>query len=114
MFKKENRLSTNFEFNITRKYGSKYQGDSFYFYALKPTNYEGPSKIGFVVSNKIDDSAPKRNRLKRLFREAFKPHFQSFPQNYWVVVHPKSTSLEKSYEEICADVNQVLSKVSFS
>lgn len=114
MFKKENRLSTNFEFNITRKYGKKIIGQYFVGFVLLPKNYDGPTKVGIVVSNKVHKKAVKRNRLKRLYREAVKSNLNKFPNNYWIVIQPRSLSLDKKYEEISTDFNKALSKVSFS
>lgn len=114
MFTKSNRLSTNFEFNIARKYGKRYEGSFCNLYILDAKNYDGPVKIGIVTSKKLHKVAPKRNRIKRLYREAVKKKLNLLPKGYWIVVHPKSISLEKSYEEISTDIDQVLSKVSFS
>ncbi len=36
----------------------------------KPENFSGATKIGFVVSKKLHKRATKRNRIKRLMREA--------------------------------------------
>ena len=114
MFKKENRLSTNFEFNITRKYGKKIRGDYFFMYYLKAKNYEGPVKVGIVVSNKVDKVAANRNRIKRLYRESLKEHIPNLPNNLWMVIHPKAESLKTDYEKISTDVNQVLSQISLA
>ena len=114
MFKKEQRLSTNFEFNITRKHGRKLVGKYCYVYYLKPRNYQGITKMGIVVSNKVHKSAVKRNGLKRIFRECIKEKFATIPDSFWIVIHPNSKSLKTSHEEICTDINSLLSKVSVS
>lgn len=115
MLKKENRLSSNFEFNVARKYGKYVEGDLFHIYFLKPKNYEGSTKIGIVVSNKFSKKAVERNRAKRLYREVIKNNFQKLPkENLWIVIHPKFNSLGKTYEEINFDFNKVLQKTSFS
>ena len=114
MLKKENRLSTNFEFNITRKYGTKVNSRFCSIFYLKPRNYTGPVKVGFVVSNKTEKIAVKRNRIKRVFREAVRANLEKLPSDLWLVVHPKKESMEKTYEEVRPDVDQVLSKISIS
>jgi len=114
MFKKENRLSTNFEFNITRKHGKKLAGELFYLYYLKPNNYQGSTKIGIVVSNKLHKVAAKRNRIKRLFRESLKPHLEKLPKNLWIVVHPTSKSLNAAYEKISTEIDKTVSKISIT
>ena len=114
MLKKENRLSTDFEFNVTRKHGTKINGDLCSVFYLEPKNYQGPVRIGIVVPKKISKIAVKRNRLKRVFSECVRKEIKHLPQNTWIVIHPKPASLEEKYEKISTDVNKVLSKVSFS
>jgi ribonuclease P protein component len=115
MLKKENRLSSNFEYNVTRKYGKYYKGKYFHVYFLIPKNYEGPTKVGIVVSNKFSKKAVERNRVKRVFREVVRSNFDKINKGYlWVVIHPKLSCVDKSYEEISTDFNKVLQEASFS
>lgn len=113
MLKKQNRLTTKFEYNITRKYGKKINTEIFTLYYLQPRNYDGSTKVGFVTTTKLEKSAAKRNKIKRLFREAAKNCFDKLPpKNLWVVIHPTRLSLQKSYEEISTSINKVLSEIS--
>lgn len=112
--KKANRLSTTYEFNKVRRLGQKIRASLFDIFYLKNPRYDGPARLGVVVSNKFSPTAPKRNRVKRLFREVLRLEVGRIPNGYWVVVHPLRTSMEKSYEDIRAEVNKVLSKISFS
>jgi len=114
VLKKENRLSTDFEFNVTRKHGSKISGYYCSVFYLEPNNYNGPIRVGVVVPKKISKIAVKRNRLKRVFLEVIRQKLGDLPENTWLVVHPKPNSLGESYEKISTDVNKVLSKVSLS
>ena len=114
MLKKENRLSTDFEFNVTRKHGTKINGDLCSLFYLEPKKYKGPVRIGIVVPKKISKIAVKRNRLKRVFSECVRQEIKSLPQNTWIVIHPKPKSLEEKYEKISTDVSKILSKVSLS
>lgn len=114
MLPKQNRLTSNFEYNITKKYGKYAQGRFFHVYALKPRNYEGPARVGIVVSNKSNKRATARNRIKRVFREALQTNFGKIPSGYWVVIYPKVTSLEKGYEEISADITKNLQETLFA
>jgi ribonuclease P protein component len=114
MLKKENRLSSNFEFNITRKHGEKVSHQLFDLFYLVPDNYEGPVKIGIVTSNKLAKTAVKRNRIKRVFREAVRSQINNLPDNLWIVIHPKVKSLDKNYEEISSGFDQILQKISLS
>ena len=114
MLKKENRLSTTYEFNKVRRLGRKVRGPYFDIFYLKINNYAGPSRVGVVVTNKFSPVAPKRNRVKRIFREMVRLELENIPNGYWVVIHPKQIVLEKDYEELRAEFNKVLSKISFS
>ena len=114
MLPRENRLKTKFEYTVAKKYGGYYSGHFFHLYIVKPTNYTGPTKVGIVISNNFHKSAVKRNRVKRLYREAIQKNLALFPQNLWVAIYPKFSSIEKTYEEICTDFDQTLQKVSFT
>lgn len=115
MIKKELGLKTNFEFNITRKYGDYHPGQYFHLYILKPTNYKGISRVGIVISTKFDKRATMRNSVKRLFKQAIKEYLtQVKDKNLWIVIHPKVASKFKTYEEISTDLNKVLQKISIS
>lgn len=112
MLKKEQGLKTSFEFNITRKYGEYYNSKFFHLYILKPTNYTGISKFGVVVSTKFDKSAVIRNKIKRQYKQAIKPFLETNKsKSLWIVLHPKFSAKNKSYEEISTDFNKVLQKI---
>lgn len=114
MLNKINRLTSNFQFNITRKYGQKYEGAYVYVYVLKPQKYNGDTKVGIVVPNKFHKKAVRRNRVKRLFRESLKDKIKDMGNSRWVVLHPKFNCLGITYEEINSDLTKVLQKVSFA
>lgn len=114
MLKKQNRLTSKFEYNITRKYGKKVNADTFYINLLRARNYDGPVKIGIVISTKVDKRATKRNRVKRIFREAIRKNLDKLPNGFWLIISPKSSTITKTYEEISSDVNKVLQNLSFS
>ena len=115
MFKRTHRLSSNFEFNVTRKHGKYYEGEFSHIYFLKPKNYKGPTKVGIVVSTKIHKKDTKRNRVKRVFREVVRNSFEKIDKgNLWIVIHPKVASLDKKYEEINTDFNKVIQEVPLS
>jgi len=111
MLKKQNRLSADFEFNITKKYGTHYEGKYFHCYVLKPKNYSGTPKFGIVISNKFHKSAAKRNRAKRLFREVIRKNLKKFNDDLWFSVYPKKNVLQATYEKISTDFNKTLQKI---
>ena len=114
MLKKPNRLISNFEFNVVKKYGKKYRYDSFFATIVKPTNYTGPVKIGFVIANHLEKSAAKRNKIKRVFREVVRNHIQELPVDNWISLVANSNTINKSYEEVNADFAKFLQEISIS
>jgi len=114
MLQKSNRLTSNFEFNVARKYGTRYSSNLCHIYVLKAKDYQGPARIGIVISTKFHKNAVVRNRVKRLYREVVREHLKKLSPGLWVVIHPKFICLEKNYEEISTDFNQLLQKVSFA
>ena len=88
MLKKENRLSTKFEFNVTRKHGHKLSGQLNQLFYLIPRSNNKIAKTGIVVSKKIHKSAVKRNRVKRVFTACLKEKLDTIPKGLWVVIHP--------------------------
>lgn len=110
MLKKQNRLATNFEFNVVKKHGEKISTRFFNLYYLKAKNYEGESRFGVVVPNSFSKKAPERNRAKRLLREMVRLNFSKIKDGYWVVIFPKEEIKEKKYEEIGTEFNKVLSE----
>ena len=112
MLKKENRLTTTFEFNVTRKYGQRFYGFYFSGNVVKPTKYSGPTKVGIVVSNKIHKSAAKRNRIKRLFRQTVMENLDRMGISLWWSIYPKIVCLGADYEKISSDFNKALQKIS--
>lgn len=115
MLPKKSRLKDKYEFNKVRylanKQSTKYSGKLFHIFWLDVDDFDGASKIGIVISNKFHKSAVKRNKTKRYFREAFRKYSDKMKHGYWVVVHPKFISIDKTYEEIDTDVAKVLQKI---
>jgi ribonuclease P protein component len=114
MLKKENRLLSNYEFGKTRKAGRQVSGKFFHLYYYKHSKYNGPGKVGIVVSNKFDKSAVRRNRVRRIYREAIRNNFDKIEPGYWIVIYPKFSSAGKKYEEINTDYSETLQKISFT
>lgn len=111
MLKKQHRLSSNFEFNVVKKYGSHLEGEFVHVYFLKPTNYTGETKMGIVVSNKYDKRSTKRNYVKRLFRESFRRNMEILGKDLWIVIYPKFNCTGVNYEKINSDLIKTLQKI---
>jgi ribonuclease P protein component len=111
MLKKENRMKTRFQFNITRDKGSHQKGRFFHIFVFKPDNYSGPAQYGIVVSTKVTKKAVERNRIKRLYREVIRANSVLVSDNLWVVIQPMTSSLGKNYEEISTDFIETIQKI---
>lgn len=112
MLKAENRLSTTFEFNVARKYGSYFNFPLFHAYTLIAKNYDGPARIGIVISNKFHKNAVVRNRVKRLFRESLRKKTDTIKKGLWIVLHPKFSAINQTYEKIDLEITKFLQKAS--
>ena len=73
MLNKKNRLKTNSSFKATYCQNRVVSDEFFVLYAGRnKLETETDTKIGFVVSKKIDKRAVIRNKIKRRMREGFK------------------------------------------
>ena len=114
MLKKQNRLSTKYEFARTKRFGTKYNAAFFYLYCLAPPKYTGPTRLGFVSTANFDKSAVKRNRAKRVLREVFRINFGRIKSGYWAAVYPKPAIKDVKYEDVNTDFNKLLSRLPFA
>lgn len=115
MLKAQHRLTSDFEFKVTRKYGNKYSYELFNAIVCKPLNYNGPTKVGIIVPTTYHKNATKRNRVKRLFREAIGNHLHEIPDNHWLIFYPKAACLyNDKYEAVSNQVDKALSEIHFN
>ena len=64
-----------------------------------------PTRMGFVVSKKVDKSAVKRNRIKRLIRESFRIKKVLKSADYVVMAKPGVNKLNN--QQITESLNQL-------
>lgn len=113
MLPKENRLTDDYDFRRVKRLGKIYHSPIFSL-TVAPRKISGPSRFGFVISTKIDKRATVRNRIKRLLREAVRKQLEKTPNGFDLVFVVRPRIVGKSYEEVGAEVDKVLSKVSFN
>jgi ribonuclease P protein component len=114
MLKKDNRLSTTYEFNKVRREGESFRSKNFMMFYLDVSGYDGPTRVGIVVSTKYSKVAPVRNRVKRVFREVVRLNLDKIKDGYWLVIQPFKSATEKGYEEINTEFNKALSQIPIS
>ena len=101
-------LTGETEFARVKQEGRVIQSESFGTSFIKK---EGLSKFGFIVSNKISNSAVARNRIKRALKEAVRQTIDEKGRGLTVVFFAKPQALRRSNEEIANEVKRVLAKI---
>jgi ribonuclease P protein component len=109
MLPKKNRLSLKTEFNRLKKEGKIFQGK---FFGLLVAKNQGstPPRFAFIVSNKIHKKANKRNKVKRLLREATRDFLLQVKPGTEGVFLAKKTILEASYPQIKQEIDDLFKK----
>lgn len=101
-------LTGETEFAKVKGEGRVIQSESF---GVSFISKEGQSLFGFIVSNKISNSAVERNRIKRAMKEAVRQTINEVGMGLAAVFFAKPYALKHSNEEIADEVKRVLAKI---
>ena len=75
------------------------------------TNQTDATKIGFIVSGRVDKRAVIRNRLTRHLREVSRALFPQFKSGYLVLIIAKKKLLELNFETIRKQLSFAFQKI---
>lgn len=109
MFKRKLRLSG--ERNFEKVYKKGFFGQSKYYKInLIQNRIENP-RFSVVVSKKVEKSAVKRNRIKRVTREMIRNNLPLLNKSYDIIVGPKKEALQAETKTLNEDLYILLKKV---
>lgn len=113
-FSKKERLRKRKEFQQVFDKGKSYGNDQLKIYAL--SNGNTVSRLGLVVGRKFGNS-PRRNRFKRILREAYRLNKSLLSNGADIVVIPRPglteltlNAIEEKFKIILTQINDELKK----
>lgn len=111
MLPKENRLNKYSAFKATYHLKHTVADALFVLYAGKEKTEDEKTKIGFVVSKKIHKRAVKRNRIKRLAREASRLMLKNKNLKWTsLIFQARAKALDSNFQEVYNSVEQLIEK----
>jgi ribonuclease P protein component len=109
-FGPERRLRSHANFVVAQGTGKRVQGRSFLF-LVHDRQDDAVARLGIVASRKLG-TAPIRNRIKRVCREAFRLAPALIPSGIDLVVIPRRQAAELAMAEVCAEFQAALAHLA--
>jgi ribonuclease P protein component len=107
-FPKQIRLTRRSDFQKVYKSGRRARGS--YFVVFYDQNHLAYSRFGMTVSRKLG-SAVRRNRIRRIFREALRFHQREAMPGFDFVFNPHPSAAHLKSQVLAEDVARVLSQL---
>ena len=107
MLKQQYRLKKRYQFNYVYRVGKTCHGK--FLLLVFSSSKNKNVKIGVSVSKKVGNSV-KRNRVRRLIREAAKEYLNVMKINFNIIIVAKQAIEGKTLAEITEDLGEVLKK----
>jgi ribonuclease P protein component len=107
-FRPHHRIQSGTHFSRAYRQGSRAKGS-----ILQVVLYEhsGPhTRLGLSVGKRIWRSAVKRNRVRRIFREAFRLEYPALPAGCDLVLIPAAPALEPDLAATRAELTRLAKK----
>ena len=108
-FTKKERLLKRKEFQRVFDKGKAYGNDQVKIYAL--LNDDPISRLGLVVGRKFGNS-PKRNRFKRIFREAYRLNKSLLSKGVDIIIIPRPGLTDLSLRAVEDKFKKILSQIN--
>lgn len=105
-FPRSCRISHRRDFQAARNGGRRRHTPHFIVYVLKKQN--GPARLGITASRKVG-GAVQRNRIKRLLREFFRLHRNSFADGQVISIVAKQGAGELCYAQVRDELGCLIS-----
>jgi ribonuclease P protein component len=104
------RLVRGADFQRAYRQGSRARGDVLLVVAC-PNGLEHP-RLGLSIGKAIWKHAVRRNRLRRLFREAFRLEQHALPSGHDLVLVPAAPRLDPSLEAVRSDLVRLAARAA--
>lgn len=109
-FQRHHRVVRKGDFQRAYANGSRARGEQLVVVAA-PNGLEHP-RLGLSVGKAIWKGAAQRNRVRRMFREAFRLEQHRLPAGYDLVLIPGKPQLEPEMESLRAELVRLARKAS--
>lgn len=111
MLARENRITSSKDFTQIKNKGKLFQSESFSICFIKRED-DGPSRFGFIVSNKISPSATVRNKSKRALHEGVRYMLVYVKTGYDCVFLAKPIIIKKYTDVLMQEVKSAFAKAN--
>lgn len=107
MLPQKNRLKKRKDFNLTFEKGDSYHN---ILMEIRVRRTENGKKFAFVAPVKYFKKATKRNKVKRILREALRINLDRVVEGIDIIFIAKKNILEYSFEEVKRSIIKSLNK----
>ena len=108
--KKTGTLKSSYEFEHVMKKGKWFAGDLMSIYVI--SNNSKCNMLGIAVGKKFSKSSVKRNRVRRLIKEAYRLNEDIISKGYLIVIVWKNNNVfeEITFDKVYKDLSKCLKK----